>query len=450
MVQYIDMERAYEIIQRLGRINNGGITVLNKGQLEMALGRPKTALFGHEQYPELYQKAAILMEVLTKAHCLSDGNKRFAMLAAERMVELNGSTLVMPLKAIRLSVDTAMDSEDVMRDEIQLWFKTHMARNDTELSVMLEERMGEEYTIDKLASEGKIKDAESLIELWLAFDSHPEYKKEWDDLVGHWETEKKYKYGWQGIITNVFDSHIENPALYKNLIKIAKEQDSNLVGHTLSEMATREKNIASLVERIGNAGSSEYRHRCIDVLMCFRRYNAAQRCCQKMLREHPHDPDAITKMARIYYESGEYVKCMRFVKESLDGSTPAERATLRYLEAQSHIGLKDPDGAKKICDEEIRGGNTLRFTQLKCRIEKQALTESMEKKLYALVGQAIPPTDLASLLKPTAHDADTVAQAISSLKDKQTLVDIIRIHDMLERHDDANALRGHLRRTMFH
>lgn len=91
----------------------------------------------------------------------------------------------MPLKTIRLSVDTAMDSQDVMRDEIQLWFKTHMARNDTELSVMLEERLGEEYTIDKLTSEEKIKDAESLIGLWLAFDSHPEYRKEWDDLVGH-------------------------------------------------------------------------------------------------------------------------------------------------------------------------------------------------------------------------------------------------------------------------
>lgn len=42
MVQYIDMERAYEIIKRLGSTNNGGITVLNKGQLEMALDRPKT------------------------------------------------------------------------------------------------------------------------------------------------------------------------------------------------------------------------------------------------------------------------------------------------------------------------------------------------------------------------------------------------------------------------
>ena len=121
-----------------------------------------------------------------------------------------------------------------------------------------------------------MKDAGSRIELWMAFDSHPEYRKDWDDLVGYWEIEKKHKYGWKSIITNVFDRHIENPTLYKNLIKNAKEQDSKIVGHTLGEMVTREKNIASLVERICNADSPEYKHRRIDVLMCFRRYKAEQ------------------------------------------------------------------------------------------------------------------------------------------------------------------------------
>ena len=95
------------------------------------------------------------METLTKAHCLSDGNKRLAMLAAEIMAYRNGATLVHPLKSIRFSVDTAMNAEDAMRDEIQLWFKTHLARDDTELAIMLEERLGEEYTIYKLVSEGK-------------------------------------------------------------------------------------------------------------------------------------------------------------------------------------------------------------------------------------------------------------------------------------------------------
>ena len=55
---------------------------MNKGLLESSLEMPKLSLFGKEQYPELYQKAAILMETLTKNHCLSDGNKRCGMIAA--------------------------------------------------------------------------------------------------------------------------------------------------------------------------------------------------------------------------------------------------------------------------------------------------------------------------------------------------------------------------------
>ncbi|MCE2508759.1 MAG: hypothetical protein J4G04_05615 [Nitrosopumilaceae archaeon] len=48
MVHYIGIERAYEIIKRLDSTNNGGITILNKGQMELALDMPKTDLFGHE------------------------------------------------------------------------------------------------------------------------------------------------------------------------------------------------------------------------------------------------------------------------------------------------------------------------------------------------------------------------------------------------------------------
>ncbi len=48
-----------------------------------------TSLYGHELYPELYQKAATIMEVLTKSHVLSDGNKRCAMKVAELMISYN-------------------------------------------------------------------------------------------------------------------------------------------------------------------------------------------------------------------------------------------------------------------------------------------------------------------------------------------------------------------------
>ena len=71
------------IIEKLNKRYNMNVTVINRGQLEFALEKPKIELFDHEQYRELYQKSAVLMETLTKSHVLSDGNKRCAMMVAE-------------------------------------------------------------------------------------------------------------------------------------------------------------------------------------------------------------------------------------------------------------------------------------------------------------------------------------------------------------------------------
>lgn len=49
------------ILKRLNRMHRSGISVINRGQLEFALEKPRMTLFGAEQYPELYQKAAVLM-----------------------------------------------------------------------------------------------------------------------------------------------------------------------------------------------------------------------------------------------------------------------------------------------------------------------------------------------------------------------------------------------------
>ena len=175
-----DVER---IVAEISKQDKTKITIINRGQLEFALEKPRMHVYGHEQYPELYQKAATVMEVLTKSHVLSDGNKRCAMRVAELMISYNGSLLVLPLKAIRLSVDTAMDEEDRMSEEIVQWFKVHTANNSDQLSVMLGEYVEELSRILTLLKSGKINDAEFLANKWLALDSYPERKEEWERLV---------------------------------------------------------------------------------------------------------------------------------------------------------------------------------------------------------------------------------------------------------------------------
>lgn len=175
-----DVER---IVEEISKQDKAKITIINRGQLEFALEKPRMQMYGHEQYPEMYQKAAAVMEALTKSHVLSDGNKRCAMRVAELMISCNGSLLVLPLKSVRLSVDTAMDEKDCMSEEIAQWFKVHTADNSDQLCALLEEYVEELSRIITLLESGKAGEAEFLADKWLALDSYPERKGEWERLV---------------------------------------------------------------------------------------------------------------------------------------------------------------------------------------------------------------------------------------------------------------------------
>ena len=179
-----------DIMDMLGTLNRRhrvNATVMNKGQLEAALEKPDLSMFGKVFYPELHQKAAILMESLCKSHCLSDGNKRTSMMAAEYLVSANGATLVLPLKSIRLTVDCAMDKDDKMSDELIMWFKTHIAQDPIQLSIMFEELIEERLIVTTLLSQGEYDKAEKIVDKWLVFDNYPESKAMWDDLMDKWK-----------------------------------------------------------------------------------------------------------------------------------------------------------------------------------------------------------------------------------------------------------------------
>ena len=51
---------------------------------------------GHDAYPTLHEKAAVLLESIARNHPLVDGNKRLAWHAATVFLLLNGKTLAAP------------------------------------------------------------------------------------------------------------------------------------------------------------------------------------------------------------------------------------------------------------------------------------------------------------------------------------------------------------------
>ena len=70
--------------------------IRDRGLLESALHRPQSTWFGEDVYPDLDQKAAVLLESLVRNHALIDGNKRIGWLATVMFYGLNNIELEAP------------------------------------------------------------------------------------------------------------------------------------------------------------------------------------------------------------------------------------------------------------------------------------------------------------------------------------------------------------------
>ena len=91
MTEYLTIEDVLALIDdlKVGPIRDVGL-------LESAVHRPQATVFGADAYPELDQKAAVLLESLVRNHALIDGNKRIGWLATVVFYGLNSVTLEAP------------------------------------------------------------------------------------------------------------------------------------------------------------------------------------------------------------------------------------------------------------------------------------------------------------------------------------------------------------------
>ena len=86
-VEYLDIE---DLIHLAGTLLGNPPPIRDMGLLGSAAARPQTTVFGEDAYPDLWAKAAALLQSLVKSHPLVDGNKRLGWLATAVFLELNG------------------------------------------------------------------------------------------------------------------------------------------------------------------------------------------------------------------------------------------------------------------------------------------------------------------------------------------------------------------------
>lgn len=83
----------YFMMKRMNDVEQAGVK--DHGLLESAVHRPQQSIFGEDAYPDLFDKAAAMLESLVKNHCFHNGNKRTAYLATKSFLMLNGYHLRM-------------------------------------------------------------------------------------------------------------------------------------------------------------------------------------------------------------------------------------------------------------------------------------------------------------------------------------------------------------------
>ncbi|WP_225844435.1 type II toxin-antitoxin system death-on-curing family toxin [Streptomyces sp. HPF1205] len=111
---YLDAEDALVIGE--AACDDMQIVVRDAGLLESAAHRPRAEMFGQEAYPDLFEKAAALLQSLAVNHPLFDGNKRTAVLSCFSFLAMNGVQLRPDIDAAeRLVVDVATGELDEVK-----------------------------------------------------------------------------------------------------------------------------------------------------------------------------------------------------------------------------------------------------------------------------------------------------------------------------------------------
>jgi death-on-curing protein len=99
-VEYLDVE---DLLALAAELLGEPVPIRDAGLLASAAARPMATIAGEDAYPDLWSKAAALLQSLLQNHALVDGNKRLGWLATAVFLELNG------VRVTRVSNDDVYD-----------------------------------------------------------------------------------------------------------------------------------------------------------------------------------------------------------------------------------------------------------------------------------------------------------------------------------------------------
>ena len=119
--EYLDLE---DLIELTTLLLGEQAPIRDVGLLGGAAARPGTTAFGSDAYPDLWTKAAALLQSIGKSDAIVDGNKRLGWLATAVFLELNGvETTSIPNSSVCELIDN-LASSDLTVEEIASGLQT--------------------------------------------------------------------------------------------------------------------------------------------------------------------------------------------------------------------------------------------------------------------------------------------------------------------------------------
>ncbi len=126
-VEYLDLD---DLIGLATALLGDPPPVRDIGLLGSAAARPQVVAFGTDAYPDIWTKAAALLQSIVNNHALVDGNKRLGWLATAVFLEINDHSVADALSddVYDLVIDVATNHPDIAHTAAALRSLSHTTR----------------------------------------------------------------------------------------------------------------------------------------------------------------------------------------------------------------------------------------------------------------------------------------------------------------------------------
>lgn len=123
-MQYLTLEEILRLHFQVVEDFGGSHGTRDESRLKSAVEAPRQNVFGHEQYPNLHEKAAVYFRNIIGDHPFADGNKRTAVTVCGIFLMRNGLRLTATPKELEdFAVRIAVERLDV--PSIAAWLEEH-------------------------------------------------------------------------------------------------------------------------------------------------------------------------------------------------------------------------------------------------------------------------------------------------------------------------------------